>query len=375
MWIYRFTLSLLLSWCLLAPATLMAMTVTFLNPGKSDEVYWVTASNCMMTAARNLGVQLEVIYAERDHLKTLELARQIAARPLNARPDYVILSNDYAVGAEALRILDGAHIKTFFSYSSFSDAGEREKVGAPRQLYKGWLGGLEPRAEDAGYLTASALIQRGRAEKLTGADGKLHMLAIAGDRSTTTSYKRNEGMRKAVAEDKNVILDQVIYGDWNRAKAQEQSAWLYQRYPHTRLIWTGNDLMAFGAMESWRARGGKPGRDAFFSAINTSAEAFTALESGSLSALAGGHFIAGAFSLVMLYDYHHGKDFIDEGLELDRSMFILFTPEESRRFQSLFGAQNFDKLDFRKFSKVLHPAIKKYDFSFRQLLNQAEVRK
>ena len=77
----------------------------------------------------------------------------------------------------------------------------------------------------------------------------------------------------------------------------------------------------------------------------------------------------------MLYDYHHGKDFADEGLEQNRSMFILFTPEEARRFQQLFGAQNFDKVDFKKFSKFLNPAIKKYDFSFRKLLTESDPRK
>lgn len=374
MWIYRLVVCLCACMALFMPCVVMAMTVTFLNPGKSDEIYWVTASNGISAAARSLGIHLEVIYSERDHLKTLEYARQIAARPAGKRPDYVILSNDYAVGAEALRILDAANIKTFFAYSGINDVGDREKTGMPRQFYKGWLGVLEPQAEDAGYLTARALIQRGKTDKMFSSDGKLHMLAIAGDRSTATSYKRTEGMRKAVVE-ANVVLDQVVYGDWNRAKAQEQSVWLYQRYPQTRLIWAGNDLMSFGAMESWRARGGKPGRDAHFSAINTSAEAFAALESGSLTALAGGHFITGAFGLVMLYDYHHGKDFADEGLEQNRSMFILFTPEEARRYEQLFGAQNFEKVDFRKFSKYLNPAIKKYDFSFRHLLTQSDQRK
>lgn len=382
MWIDRLGLPLysslltgLLSLFLILPLPVWGMSVTFLNPGKSDEIYWVTSTNCMAAAARNLGIQLEVMYAERDHLKTLEFAKQIVARPPASRPDYVVLTNDYGVGAEVLRILDGANIKTFFAFSSITDPDVRQKLGAPRQIYMGWLGGLEPKAEEAGYLTARALIQRGKAEKLNDIDGKLHMLAIAGDRSTTTSYKRNEGMRRAVLEEKNVVLDQIVYGDWNRAKAQEQSVWLYQRYPHSRLVWAGNDLMAFGAMESWRARGGKPGRDAFFSGINTSAEAFTALDTGSLTALAGGHFIAGAFSLVMLYDYHHGKDFADEGLELESSMFILFTPEEARRFQHLFGAMNFDKVDFKRYSKVINPSVKKYNFSFRQLLNQQDLHK
>ncbi|MFZ6723152.1 ABC transporter substrate-binding protein [Undibacterium sp. Ji49W] len=350
------------------PASALAMSVTFLNPGKSDEIYWVTAANSMAAAASSLGIRLEVLYAERDHLKPLEFARQIAARPAAARPDYVVLPNDYAVGPEVLRTLDAANIKTFFAYSGITEQSERAIVGRPRQIYKNWLGSLEPRAEDAGYITARKLIERGRAEKWTATDGKLHLLAIAGDRSTTTSFKRTEGMRRAVAETRDVVLDQIVYGEWSRAKAQEQSMWLYQRYPQTRLIWTANDLMAFGAIESWRVRGGNPGRDASFSTINTSSEAFTALESGSLTALSGGHFIAGAFSLVMLYDYHHGKDFINEGLELERSMFILFTPEEARLFQSRFGDMNFSRVDFRKFSKVFNPAVKKYNFSFRQLL-------
>ena len=45
-----------------------------------------------------------------------------------------------------------------------------------------------------------------------------------------------------------------------------------------------------------------------------------ALRSGRLAALAGGHFMSGAWVLVMLYDYHHGHDFADESLQLVRPM-------------------------------------------------------
>ena len=357
------------------PITVFAMSVTFLNPGKSDEIYWVTATNSMLAAADNLNVKLEVLYAERDHLRALDFARQLAARPLQNRPDYVILSNDYGTGAEAIRILDAAHIKTFLAFSNIVNPEERQKILGPRQVFKGWLGSLEPKAEEAGYLTARALIERGEAANLRGNDGKLHLLAILGDRSTPTSLKRNEGMRRAVTEAKNVTIDQEVYGEWSREKAREQSSWLYKRYPQTKLIWAGNDLMAFGAMESWSAAKGRPGQDAFFSGINTSAEALQALISGRLTGLAGGHFIAGAFALVMLYDYHHGKDFIDEGLELERPLFILFSVQEAQRFQAQFSDLNFHKINFRKFSKIFNPAVKKYEFSFRQLLLQTEGRK
>jgi ABC-type sugar transport system substrate-binding protein len=193
------------------------------------------------------------------------------------------------VGFEVIRILDAANIKTFLAFSGLREQSERLLATVPRLHFPGWLGSLEPRAEEAGYLTARALIQYGQQNQLQGSDGRLHMLAIAGDRSTPASLKRNEGMRRAVAEAKDVIVDQEVYAEWSRAKAQEQSEWLFQRHPQARLIWAGSDLMAFGAMDSWKNKGGQPGKDAYFSAVNTSSEALAALESGSLTALAGGH--------------------------------------------------------------------------------------
>jgi ABC-type sugar transport system substrate-binding protein len=346
----------------------VAQSVVFIDPGKSDEIYWVTAAHAMQAAASSLGMQLTVRYAERDHPRSMDIAREIAALPPARRPQFAIVTNDYATGPELLRILDGAGIKTLFAYSRILAAPELADAGRPRGQYKGWLGSLEPRAEDAGFMTAHAIIERAHAAGAFGPDGKLHMLAIGGDRSSTTSILRDQGMRRAVARDPRVVLDQEVIAGWTRDKAAEQSAALYERYPAARMVWAGNDLMAFGAMQSWERRGGQPGKDAFFSGVNTSQEAMKNLRSGRLSALAGGHFICGAWALVLLYDYAHGHDFIDEGLELERPMFMLFSPADSQRYEQRFGDMNFDSIDFRRYSKVLNPGLKRYDFSFRQLL-------
>lgn len=359
---------LAVSWMVAWAGPLLAMSVVFINPGKSDEVYWVTAARAMEASARSLNVQLEVLYAERDHPRQITFAQQLVARPPTQRPDYVILTNDYAIGQEMVRILDEAGIKTFFAYSGIDDPRERSQTGGPRERFRGWLGSLEPRAEEAGYLTARALIDHGHKAGARSPDGKLHLIALAGDRSTPSSILRNEGMHRAVTEAGDVVLDQEVFAAWNRDKAAEQSDWLFQRYPAARLVWAGNDQMAFGAMQSWEKRGGRVGQDAWFSGINTSKEAMDAVQTGRLTALAGGHFIAGAWSLVLLYDYHHGRDFANEGLEMKRSMFMLFSPAEAARFQSRFGDLQFDQLDFRRFSKVLNPKLKRYDFNFRQLL-------
>jgi ABC-type sugar transport system substrate-binding protein len=216
-------------------------------------------------------------------------------------------------------------------------------------------------------MTARALIDRGKREKAFGIDGKLHMLAIAGDRSTPSSINRNQGMRRAISEDARVVLKEEVYAAWSRELGSQQAESLYRRYPDAKLVWAGNDLMAFGAMTAWEARGGKPGVDAWFSGINTSTEALEAIKSGRLTSLAGGHFITGAWALLMIYDYHHGRDFADEGLELRRPMFAEFTPQLADRYLERFSG-GFEGVDFSRYSKVKNPKLKRYNFGFSQLL-------
>jgi ABC-type sugar transport system substrate-binding protein len=357
---------LAMCWVLLLTWPAGAVSVVFLNPGKSDEAYWVAAAQSMQVAADSLGMQLEVQYAERDHLRVLDLARALVARARPQRPDYVVFSNDNATGGELLRIFDGSGVKCFMAFSRLS-AAEEAQLGGPRQRFKGWIGALEPVAADAGYLTAKALIEHGRSARAHAADGKLHMLALAGDRSTPSSVRRNQGMLHAVAEAGDVVLDQMVYSAWKRDKAAEQAEWLYLRYPSARLVWSGSDQMAFGAMQALEKRGGTPGKSMWFSGVNTSEEALEAVKSGRFTALAGGHFMVGAWALVMLYDYHHGRDFSDEGLQLERPMFVVFTPAMAQKFQDRFG-QHYNSIDFRRFSKALNPKQLQYSFGFAQLL-------
>lgn len=355
---------------LCAPALSWAMSVAFINPGKSDEVYWLTAARAMQSAAERLGVELEVHYAERQHLRALDLARELVARPPEKRPTYVIFSNDYGTGPELLRLFDGSGIKVMLAFSGIVEAVDRAQSGQPRGRYRHWLGSLEPRADDAGYQTARWLIEAGRRAGLKAADGRLHMLVISGDRSTPSSIRRGEGMRRAVSEAGDVSVDQEVFASWKREKAEEQAEWLFARHAQARLVWAGSDQMAFGAMHAWEKRGGKPGRDALFSAINTSREALEGIRSGRLSALSGGHFIAGAWALVMLYDYHHGRDFAaEEGLELEQPMFVAFDSRLAERFERRFGELDFSGIDFSRYSKVKNPRLKRYDFRFRQLLD------
>ena len=348
----------------LVAASAQAQTVSFINPGHADEAYWRSASQAMEAAARSLGMKLEVLYAERQPERTLALSRELAARPREQRPDYVILSNDKGVLVECAQNLAAARIKSFAAFSGLLP--QELKRWSPRSGLPLLMGSLEPRAQDAGYLSAKALIEQGLARQMHGADGRLHLLAIAGDRSTPSSIQRNQGLRQALAEHPKVELDAQAFADWRRDLARERMQGLLQRGHAPQLVWAGSDLMAFGAMEAAETRGLMPGRDLLFSAINTSDEAMQSVIAGRLSALAGGHFLTGAFAMVLLHDLYRGRDFADEGLVLERPMFMRFDSAAAQRF---LARPSLTELDFRRFSKLHNPRLRRYNFGPQGLLD------
>jgi ABC-type sugar transport system substrate-binding protein len=342
-----------------------SFNVVFINPGRSDEPYWRSVTRFMQPAAQQLDIGLEVLYAERDHLKMIELAKEVTAR--SKKPDYLLIVNEKLAAGEMLKLADAAGIKTLLAFSTFEgpQAGE---FGKPRQNYRRWLGSLTPNAEDAGRLTAEELVRQAVRRGTLADDGKLHVALIAGDKATPTGVQRLQGAVDVFRADPRVVLEQIVYGNWDRARAKEQAAALLLRYPKLNAFWTASDLMAFGAIESAEAAGRKPGTDLLFSAVNNSPEVLQARVQGRISSLAGGHFTAGAFALVMLYDYHHGKDFRQQGLELREPLFVLLDEERAQRFLTRFGSEDFSSVDFRQFSLHLHPEQRRYRFSLLRAL-------
>jgi hypothetical protein len=99
------------AWVLLAgalclvPALGWAQRVAFINPGDSDEAVWVSAPRALEAAVRDLGVELEERYAERQFPLALELTREIAAWDEAQRPEYGKVVNEGAPGPELPRSL------------------------------------------------------------------------------------------------------------------------------------------------------------------------------------------------------------------------------------------------------------------------------
>jgi hypothetical protein len=69
---------------LLCGAGARAQSVAFINPGKSNEIYWMTVTQGMQAAARSLGMTFEVQYAEREPLRSRSPAPWSRAPPASA---------------------------------------------------------------------------------------------------------------------------------------------------------------------------------------------------------------------------------------------------------------------------------------------------
>ena len=336
-----------------------ALSIVFINPGRSEEPFWRSASRFAQPAAQQLGIKLEVLYAERDHLKMIELAREVTSRA--KKPNYLMMVNEKLAAGEMLKLAENAGIKSLMVFSTLDET--QADYGKPRQKFRHWLGSLTPNASEAGRLTAEELVRQALALRAVADDGKVHIAMISGDKATPTGTQRLQGAVDVFAAHPSVVLEQVVYGNWDRARANEQAAALLLRYPKINAFWVASDLMAFGAMEAAEAAGRKPGVDLLFSAINNSPPVLQARAQGRISALAGGHFTAAAWALVMLYDYHHGKDFAREGLDTVLPLFALFDEERAQRFLGRFGEEDFSSIDFRQFSKHLNPQLRTYQFS------------
>ncbi len=335
--------------CLSAQAT----SVVFLNPGYSNERFWVNYSHYMQDAAGDLGLQLEVLYGERDANTMMSNARAVLERA--NKPDYLVFVNEQYVGPEILRLAEGSGIRLFALHSTLTEE-QQQRVGGSREKYSNWIGSLVNNDEQAGYLMASALLR--------GVPDGSELVAFSGVKNTPSATLREQGLHRALAEHPKVRLRQLLYGEWSQQRAYEQAKALLPRYPDVSMVWSANDEMAFGAMQAAK----EAGRQLSYTALNNSQKVLQARIDGDISVLATGHFILGACALVMLHDYDAGLDFAERGGKDQTARLLrLVDARQAKKLQARLARSDIG-LDFRRFSATRNPAMKEYACSIDELL-------
>jgi len=353
-----FHLSLLLLGAVFGPAA-RAESVLFLNPGTTQEAFWVSYSQFMQAAARDLGVDLQILYSQRQPELTVAQARVALQGP--NRPDYLMFVNEQYIAPQILRLAEGSGVKLFM-VNAVLTADQQTLVGERPDR----IGSLVPNDEEGGYLMMKELI---RLHPPVARGESIEVLAFSGLKITPSAQLRERGMQRALAEHPQVRLRQLVYGEWTQQRAYEQARQLVGRYPNVSLVWSANDEMAFGAMRAFAEVGKVAGKDVLFSAVNTSSEALRAVVDGRLSALVGGHFTLGGWALVELHDYDQGVDLARYGGR-DRQLPLLqlIDKSQARRMLDMGSAPGYG-VNFRKLSAKGRPDSYRYPFDLQTLMH------
>lgn len=344
------------------------LSVVFVNPGKTGEVFWDMVAKTMSAAGQRLGISVETLYAERNHRMMQHLGIEVTKRA--TRPDFLVLVNEEGAAVPILEAAEASGVKTFLLSNTLVGI-DAELYGAPRTRLSTWIGSIVPDMDAAGARMAAALVAKARADDLRSRDGKLHFLAIGGDDTTPTSIARNTGMEREMARAADAVVDRMLLANWNAADAERITgnylAWAARKGIRVAGIWAGNDPMALGALNAVAAANLTPGKDLHVVGLNWSLSALAEVEQGRMLLTDGGHFLMGGWSMVLLRDYADGCDFTKDGPAVTYRTAAI-SGDAAGTMKEFIGKSRFDRIDFAKLRAKAGEQCTGYDFSVDAIL-------
>ncbi len=359
------SLQLLLLICVfsLSLPAMATKRIAFINPGFEDKGFWQAVSATMQAAADSLGFELEILYSDRQWPKMVENGKTLLSR--EQTPDYLILVNEHQQAPVLMKLAELRGVKTILLLNSLT-VEQVDALGAPREQLQGWLGSLTPDNEIAGYEIATSVIE-GAKKAGIGDDNQINLIALAGDFKTPASIGRLDGLGRALRAYPDAKLERKFTVNWSFDKAYRQTQLWLKSQGELDAVWAANDPIALGAIKALREAGREPGRDVMVAGLNWSPAALDLVSRGEMTLSHGGHFLAGAWIMVLLYDYDQGVDFATPAADV-RFPMTAIDQGNVRAYRQALGDGNWSRIDFRQFSRSHHPELLGYDFSMSALL-------
>jgi ABC-type sugar transport system substrate-binding protein len=336
--------------------------IALFTPWEKDDLFWSQVVDFMKAATDDLGMRLEVHYA---HGTRREMKEQVQeASGGESPPDAQVVLSFRKSGPDLLRIAEENKIPVLLINAGV----DNEKLGEPRVVLKHWIGEILPDDESAGFDLANVLVDAALKAGKAGKDGKVDIVALGGTYTFGPAELREKGLHRALKLRDDARLKRIVPAHWKRAVAREKSLQLHKIYPDASVYWAANDQIALGVMDA----SAELGLDVISGGVDWTSKALESIESGRMTASVGGHFMEGGWAAVLLYDWFHGRDFAEETVAFRSRMGILTKDTVGPYKRNFHGKGGWDKIDFRKFSKVLNPEVGSYAFGFEAVLSQVK---
>lgn len=367
----RFGLRLLsvlaVPWVCLSAASAGAadLKVAFLAPDPAGESpHWDRTVRVMQAAADDLEIDLQVAYSKTNTYTNRK--KGLALLTDDEKPDYFMTGYWSGATETLLKQAEQLGVGTFIVTSGVVPA-DRDPVGKPRGIYRQWVGQMTSADRQAGYELAAGLIEKARR---IHPDRVVRVVGLGGYGDAAVEIARREGLERRIAESPKTELGQFLFAEWATATAYRGVAKILESSSPPSVIWSASDNMALGAIRAVSDAGQTPGRDVIVGGINWSLDAIEAVINGDMQTTLGGHFLQGAWALVLLHDYHQGEDFADDlGLEFQTPLRPI-TGNEAQTYFDILDDADWATVDFKRFSKIHNPQLEQYSWPLEQVFAQ-----
>ena len=278
--------------CLFAlPA--FALDVVFLSPNDGTSVFWLRVNKLTMGVAEDLAINLRIVNYDNHHTAQIKHINDILTA--ENKPDFVIFTPYKESIIYCFDALEKAQIP-FVTLERVFGLEKLAEVGLPQVKYKYWLGEMFHDNVAASYLLSDSLIKTAL-NKLKAKENYV-AIAITGDKFSGNVY-RWHGLRENVKNHPNVYIARVISANWKRKLAASKYAILLDKLGEIDIVWSASDSMALGVVDWANKNNLVVNRDFVIGGFDWLPEALTAIKNGTLTASVGGHFLQGAWALIL----------------------------------------------------------------------------
>lgn len=342
------------------------LRVGFLSAAPPDHPFWGQVVEVMQAAADDLNIELIIKY---DPTRSTYATKRLGSQLIESgeKLDYMLTKYQFSVTATHIEQAQKRGTKVFVFNSDVPESDYGIVGRLPRQKYDNWIGHMVPDDTTAGYDLAGILIDHARQ---AGGDKNdtIHVLALDGPFESTVGKNRLAGMKNKIQETPDADLEDVVVTNWEAGAANHKIGELLQTYPKTNVLWAPNESITWGALQAVEHSGRSPGKDIQVGGFDWNSESIKAIADGRITASMFGHFLEGAWALILVHDYHYGYDFAESvGVRISTPLSAM-TAKNYPQYKNLLQEGNWEKIDFKKLSKKYNPDLKSYNFNINQFL-------
>jgi polar amino acid transport system substrate-binding protein len=319
-----------------------------------DSPFWQRIGEFAQAASDGIDANLKIYNADNSPQKMLDQVEQAAQQG----SDGILFMNYAGVGESILKIAEKYQIPALL----FNSALDNPKL-LPRVHYRQWIGSIIPDDREAGIRLATQLIERA---KQHGAD-HFNVLAYIGLPESRAHVRRFEGLKSVIEARNDTTLVQSLSHTKDNKQAKNDFLRAYQQHPDINIVWSYSDKFVVSAAQAYAGLS-RPDKLAF-GGIDWGTDSLASVQKGIIDFDLGGHIFDAAQGVIMLDDYLHGNDFVDERLQWKSAM-IIASQKNIATIQRLLADPA--SIDYRALSKTHNPKLLQYRFALDTLpLRQA----